>query len=96
MPGKGPSKPESSSTAKRDWLSAPGALGLVNPKLSVLVALIVMLACAAVAWGLPISTSRYKLMADDNPEQAKLLSFFDRFGYPDSLVLVVTGCHISL
>ena len=72
-------------------LARIAGLPLKRTKLTVLIAAVVLGLCAFFAWDLPISTSRYKLVSDDNPEQAQLMRFFDRFGYPDSLVLVVSG-----
>jgi len=41
--------------------------------------------------GLQISTSRSDLVSKDNPHQKLLLKFYDRFGYPDEPVIVLTG-----
>jgi predicted RND superfamily exporter protein len=40
---------------------------------------------------LGVSTSRTGLVSDDQPEQAKLLRFFDRFGRPDAPIVLVSG-----
>jgi len=42
---------------------------------------------------MPVSTSRYNLVAADNAHQKKDLRFLERFGYLDAMVVVVTGGH---
>jgi len=80
-----------SQGSEPSWLGAIAHWGLRRPKLVVGVALALLAVCALALIGMPISTSRYKLVAADNPYQAKMLRFFDRYGYPDSLVMVVGG-----
>ena len=46
---------------------------------------------AALTPRITVLTSRYGLVADDNPEQARMLRFFERFGNPDAPVLVLSG-----
>ena len=46
---------------------------------------------ALLASRLDISTSRYGLVSKDVPSQARLFEFFERFGNPDSPVIVVSG-----
>ncbi len=72
-------------------LAVIAGLGLRAPRTAVLVALVVLGVCGYVVHDLPVSTSRYKLVAADNPFQARLLRFFDRYGYPDALIVVVSG-----
>ena len=38
-----------------------------------------------------MTTSRYSLVSSDNPYQTRLFEFFERFGYPDTPVLLVEG-----
>lgn len=59
---------------------------------------IVLVLCAVLAaiglWigsGVETHTSRYALVDADDPYQAKVLGFFERFGYPDSPVMLVRG-----
>jgi predicted RND superfamily exporter protein len=40
---------------------------------------------------LGVSTSRYGLVSAENPEQARMLRFFDRFGNPDAPVFLISG-----
>lgn len=54
--------------------------------------------CAALAavgaWigtGVETQTSRYEMVDADDPYQANVLAFFERFGYPDSPILMVRG-----
>lgn len=79
------------SASERTLLGRVARLGLVNPKLTVAISLALLALSVAFVFDMPISTSRYKLVADDNPYQARMVAFFERFGYPDSLVMVVGG-----
>jgi predicted RND superfamily exporter protein len=80
----------SASEGPGRWFAALGTPGLRRPWLVVAVAALALVVSGWVAWTLPVSTSRYDLVSSDNPFQKRLLRFFDRFGYPDALVLVVT------
>jgi len=70
---------------------ALAAFSLRYPRLLLGVTLGLILAAALLIPGLGISTSRYGLVADDEPYQARLLDFFERFGTPDAPVLVLSG-----
>jgi uncharacterized protein len=83
--------PRSSGGTRLGWLGLIASLGLRRPKLALALALAVIVGCGAIAWDLPVSTSRYALVSADNPFQARLLGFFEKFGYPDALVLVLSG-----
>ncbi|MEM1029241.1 MAG: MMPL family transporter [Myxococcota bacterium] len=66
-------------------------MGLLRPRVTIALSLLVLLGCGLYAADMPVSTSRYELVSAENPFQARSLRFFDRFGYPDALVVVVTG-----
>jgi hypothetical protein len=38
-----------------------------------------------------VNTSRFEMVRSGDPYQARLMSFFERFGYPDSPILIVSG-----
>jgi len=76
---------------KLGWLGKIAMLGLIRPRATIALSVLVLIGCSLYASNMPVSTSRYDLVSPDNPFQARLLSFFDRFGYPDALVMVVTG-----
>ena len=45
-------------------------------------------------WRIPqlgVSTSRYGMVSQENPDQARMLNFFKRFGNPDAPVFVLSG-----
>ncbi|MBW2459823.1 MAG: hypothetical protein JRI68_35355 [Deltaproteobacteria bacterium] len=88
MPRKAP---RSSAKSGAGWLDRMGGIVLRRPRLVVALAAAMLVVCGLIAWSIPVSTSRYKLVAAEHPFQARLLQFFDRFGYPDSLVMVVSG-----
>jgi len=79
------------SPSKEGVLGRVAGLGLIKPRATIIVSLLLLAACALFAFDMPISTSRYKLVSTDNPFQARMQRFFDRFGYPDSLVMVIGG-----
>ncbi|MEM9693616.1 MAG: hypothetical protein AAGA56_13800, partial [Myxococcota bacterium] len=85
------SKKAPEGRADESWLHRIVDLGLRRPLVTVVLGLLVAAACAAFSYELPISTSRYKLIDDSNPYQARTLRFFERFGYPDAMVFVVEG-----
>jgi len=72
-------------------LSRIANLSLGRPGLVLSVAGLFVLASAVTLPQLRVSTSRYGLVSDDNPDQARMLRFFERFGNPDAPVLVVSG-----
>lgn len=75
-------------------LAAIAGAGVKRPRAAIVIALLVLAVCGYLAHDLPVSTSRYKLVSPDNPFQARLLSFFDRYGYPDALIVVVSGADV--
>jgi predicted RND superfamily exporter protein len=79
------------SKARGGLLAAVADFSLRYPKRSLIMAAVLLCACAAIALTLEINTSRFELVASDHPHQAKLLRFFDDFGYPDAMALVVTS-----
>ena len=78
--------------------SAGGSFGtwvVGRPRRMLCVALCVTAILAALIPGLGVSTSRYGLVARDEPVQQKLLDFFERFGYPDLPIMVVQGASFA-
>ncbi|HEY8376284.1 MAG TPA: MMPL family transporter, partial [Nannocystis sp.] len=71
--------------------SRVASTSLGRPWLVLGITALLVIASVVVLPGLRVSTSRYGLVADDNPEQARMLRFFERFGNPDAPVLVVSG-----
>lgn len=66
-------------------------LSLGRPGLVLAITGLLVAASAVTLPQLRVSTSRYGLVSDDNPDQARMLRFFERFGNPDAPVLVVSG-----
>lgn len=67
------------------------SLSLARPGIVLLIAGVLFVGSGALVPRLHVSTSRYGLVSPDNPEQARMLRFFDRFGNPDAPVLVISG-----
>lgn len=86
--GETPERPSAFTFAFR-WIAE---IGVRRPWLVLAVVGVIAALSAYAAHDMPVSTSRYKLVsASDNPLQAQLVRFFERFGYPDALVLVISG-----
>src|SRR5688500_8059058 len=66
-------------------------LGVRRPWLVAIVSLVIFALGAGLSTQLTVSTSRTGLVGDDNPDQARLLRFFARFGRPDAPVVLVRG-----
>ena len=66
-------------------------VGARKPLWSIGIAALVFVISALLVPGLQISTSRSDLVSKDNPQQKRLLAFYDRFGHPDQPVVVLTG-----
>lgn len=67
------------------------SLSLSRPRLVLTVAGLLVAASAVTLPQLRVSTSRYGLVSDENPDQARMLRFFERFGNPDAPVVVVSS-----
>lgn len=65
--------------------------GARRPKLAVLIGVVLFLASLAIVPFLNVSTSRTKLVSGEHPYQHRLLSFYERFGYPEQPIVVVSG-----
>lgn len=66
-------------------------LGLRRPLVLLVGVLLVTVGMGALVPGLGVSTSRTGLVSDDDPQQALLLDFYERFGRPESAVFLVSG-----
>lgn len=81
----------SNEPSARNWLSTAAGLCLPRPRLTVAVAVIVLVVLGILALGLPINTSRHLLVDEDDEYQSKLVHFYEKYGFPDSLLVVVKG-----
>lgn len=71
--------------------SGLASLSLGRPGLVLATAGVLVVGAGALVPRLSVSTSRYGLVSEANPDQARMLRFFDRFGNPDAPVFVVSG-----
>lgn len=65
--------------------------GLNRRGLLALITTLLVGASVYLGLGLEIRTSRYGMVAKENPYQSRMLGFFDRFGYPDAVLFLVEG-----
>lgn len=82
---------EMASTIHERVFGALASLSLRHPKKLLALTGVVIVAAAALIPSMTVSTSRYALVADDEPHQARMFAFFERFGSPDSPAMVVSG-----
>lgn len=76
---------------KRHWFDAIAALGIRAPKRVLAVAFVFLAVFGIAGATTPINTARHTMVAEDNPHQAKQIRFFDRFGLPNAMMVVVSG-----
>ena len=80
------------SSPKPNFFRWVADLGIRRPWWVLGVVGIITVFAGILTHGMPVSTSRYKLVSEaDNPLQARRAAFWDRFGYQDALVMVLTG-----
>lgn len=72
-------------------LRGAALFGARRPWTAILIAVVLAIASAVAVPNLHISTSRTHLVSDANPDQRRLVAFYDRFGYPDAPVVVLRG-----
>lgn len=77
-------------------LDAIAQLGVRNPMRVVLACGLVLALCAAAAATLRIDSSRHSMVRAEDPHQARQLAFFDAFGYPNTLVVVLSGAEAEV
>jgi predicted RND superfamily exporter protein len=70
-------------------------IGLRWPRRLLIVAAIGAALMGIYSAGTPINTARHTMVSADNPHQAKQIRFFDRFGLPNEMVMVVSGADVE-
>jgi predicted RND superfamily exporter protein/nucleoid DNA-binding protein len=76
---------------KDRFFEAFGKVGMGRPGLVTVVLLVLLAISGWLGKDIEIITSRYALVSEKDAYQSRMTSFFERFGYPDSPLLVVTG-----
>lgn len=71
--------------------AALAELGLRRPVLLIVIVGLVMAAAGVLVPSLGVSTSRTSLVSEEDPQQALLLDFYERFGRPEHAVFLVSG-----
>ncbi|MEM9460365.1 MAG: MMPL family transporter [Myxococcota bacterium] len=71
--------------------AALAELGLHRPGMLLAMVGVLTLVAGLVIPGLGVSTSRTGMMSEDDPQQALLVDFYERFGRPESAVFLVQG-----
>lgn len=67
------------------------AVPLKRPLLVLTVSGVLVAGAGYIASGLGVNTSRFGLVSATNPDQARMLRFYERFGNPDAPVMLVSG-----
>lgn len=73
------------------FFAALASVGTRHPVRVLVPVAVILIASAALIPGIGVSTSRYALVAEDEPVQARLMRFFARFGFPDAPLFVIEG-----
>jgi predicted RND superfamily exporter protein len=76
---------------RRPWIDAIAVFALGRPWLVLGLVLLVSAAAAAVLPRLGMTTSRTEMVSADNPYQARMVRFQERFGHPDMPVVLIEG-----
>ena len=79
------------SSTRTRWFTALSLLTVNRPGRVVAIVGLLTIVAGALIPGIGVTTSRYSLVSADNPYQARLFEFFERFGFPDTPVLVLSG-----
>lgn len=66
-------------------------VGLRRPGVLLLIVGLLTVGAGLLIPGLGVSTSRTNLVSNDDPQQALLVDFYERFGRPESAVFLVSG-----
>lgn len=66
-------------------------IGVVHPWRLLIALLVVTAGAAALIPGLHVSTSRTGLVSGEDPQQARMNAFYERFGRPDAPLFVIDG-----
>lgn len=78
-------------TRRDRFFASIAELGVRRPWTVLTVMLLLLLGFGAAIPGLGVSTSRTGLVSDDDPQQARMNAFYQRFGRPDVPLFVVSG-----
>lgn len=78
------------STYQRAF-AALASFSLGRARAILAVTLLLIVGSGALIPGLSVSTSRYGLVSDDDPYQARMNRFFERFGRPDAPIMLISG-----
>lgn len=73
------------------WLAAVATWSADHRRRVGVVTLVLIVVSAVLGLGLRVNTDRYDMVAADHEYQAKMITFFERFGHPDAVAIVVLG-----
>lgn len=81
----------STGSLRERGFAALAELGLRRPGVLLALVAVMMVAAGLVVPSLGVSTSRTGMVSDEDPQQARLIDFYERFGRPESAVFLVDG-----
>ena len=84
-----------SHPARDRFFEAFGHVGMRRPGLVGVVLVVLLAVSGFLGKDMELVTSRYSLVSEKDPYQNRMTTFFKRFGYPDSPLLVVTGGSVE-
>ena len=74
-----------------DFLDRIALMGIRHPWRVIAVCLLALVLCGAIASTMTVDSSRHTMVSEDNPHQALQMRYFERFGFPNTLIVVISG-----
>lgn len=74
-----------------DFLDRIALMGIRHPWRVIAASLLSLVLCGAIASTMTVDSSRHTMVSEDNPHQALQMQYFERFGFPNTLIFVISG-----
>jgi len=74
-----------------DFLDRIALMGIRHPWRVIAASLLALLLCVAIASTMTVDSSRHTMVSEDNPHQALQMRYFEQFGFPNTLIVVISG-----
>ncbi len=85
----------SDNSVRERWFAALAELGLQRPGVLIGLVVVMMVVSGLIVPKLGVSTSRTGMVSEEDPQQARWMDFYERFGRPESAVFLVEGGDAS-
>jgi predicted RND superfamily exporter protein len=74
-----------------EFLDRLAMMGVRHPVRVIAASIVALLLCGAIASTMTVDSSRHTMVSEDNPHQALQMQYFERFGFPNTLIVVISG-----